>query len=422
MNVPRTAAKSRRAQTLRSFSTPGFWRMWAGSMFWYAARWMDLFVLQWHVLLLTGSAFQVALVGFYRMAPLPLFGPIAGLVADRFDRRKVLLFAQAWNGAASGAIAALILADRLALWHLAVLVPALGVGWALDLPSRRAFLYDLMGPRRLVNALALENIGMDGAKMMGPLSGGLLWPVIGAGGCFALLAVGHAVNFWNYLGLPTAPAPAGAAPGRPLGRLAEGLTYVWRSPVILGVVGVTAVANLLGFPYQNLVAVIGKQTLALGPELTGLLLAAEGMGATVAALVLASRGKVLHQGRVFAGGMAATMAAVLAFSFSPWYVLSFALLLIAGAGIACFGTLQSTLILLGATESMRGRAMGTLILAIGFQPLGALQIGALATAAGAPAATALTAAAGLLCLGLLAWRATALWNFRAVGTTPSGGT
>jgi predicted MFS family arabinose efflux permease len=398
-----------RLQALRPFGTPGFWRIWAGSMFWYSARWMDLFVLQWHVLVLTGSAFQVSLIGFYRMAPLPLFGPIAGLVADRFDRRKVLLFAQAWNGTVSAAIAVLILAGWLALWHLAVLVPALGVGWALDLPSRRAFLYDMMGPRRLMNSLALDNLGMDGAKMLGPLSGGLLWPVIGAGGCFVLLALGYAVNFWIYLGVPPTPRPGGAAAsGPPLRRLAEGLSYVWRNPVILAVLAVTAIANFFGFPYQNLVAVIGKQILALGPELTGLLLAAEGMGATFAALVLASRREVRHAGRVFSIGMAVTMAAVLCFAFSPWYIVSFLLLLIAGMGIACFATLQSTLMLLSAPADMRGRAMGTLILAIGIQPLGALQIGALASVVGAPYATALTAAAGLLCLGLVLSKTPAL--------------
>ena len=133
-------------RTLRAFYTRGFWRVWAGSMFWYSARWMDLFVLQWQVLVMTDSAFQVSLVGFYRMAPMFVFGLLTGVMADRFDRRKVLLAAQLWNAGASAGIGLLLLTGQLALWHLAVLVTALGFSWALDLPSRRSYIYDMIGP------------------------------------------------------------------------------------------------------------------------------------------------------------------------------------------------------------------------------------------------------------------------------------
>ena len=161
-------------QTLRAFYTRGFWRIWAGSMLWYSARWMDLFVLQWQVLVMTDSAFHVSLVGFYRMAPMFVFGLLTGLLADRLDRRIVLLSAQLWNATASAVIGILLLAGQLALWHLAVLVTALGFSWALDLPSRRSYIYDMVGPRRVVNAMALDHVGMDGAKILGPILGGLL--------------------------------------------------------------------------------------------------------------------------------------------------------------------------------------------------------------------------------------------------------
>jgi len=413
MDSVKTPVSSFVGQTLRAFSTPGFWRVWTGSMIWYSARWMDLFVLQWQVLVLTGSPFQVALIGFYRMAPMFLLGLFSGLVADRFSRRRVLLVSQALAAAASAALAALLLADRLALWHLPVLVTALGLAWTLDLPSRRAFIFDLMGSGKVVNALALDNLGMDGAKMLGPLAGGLLWPLIGAGGCFVVLTLGYLVNFCLYLGLPAISSARPSVPGPLLQELRGGIAYVSRHPVILGVLAITAIANLLGFPYQNLVPVIARQVLGLGSQLAGLLFAAEGIGATLAALALASRGEVAYKGRVFGLGSVAILAGVLGFSFSSWFPLSFGLLMLVGAGIGCFGTLQSSLILLSASETMRGRAMGTLILAIGFGPLGALQIGALASFLGAPAAVSLTAGLGLACLVLTLRRATALWNFRS---------
>ena len=398
-------------RTLRAFYTPGFWRIWAGSMSWYSARWMELFVLQWQVLIMTDSPFQVSLIGFYRMAPLFFFGVVSGVIADRFDRRKVVLFAQVWNGTAAAAIAVLALSDLLALWHLAFLVMALGLGWALDLPSRRSIVYDMMGPRRVVNALALDHLGMDGAKMLGPILGGVLWPVIGLGGCFLVLAAGYGVNFFLYRGLLSAEPRRAASSGPVLGNLAEGLAYVLHHPVILAVLAITVVLNFLGFPYQNLVPVVAKQDLGLGPQLTGTLLATEGLGAVCGSLLVASRREVRHKGRVFIAGSALVLGAVLLFSFSTWPAGSFLLLFIAGAGIAGFATMQSSLILLGASDAMRGRAMGTLILAIGFGPLGAIQIGVLASSFGVARAITMTIGAGLLLLLAILWWNTALWHF-----------
>ena len=397
-------------QTLRAFYTRGFWRVWTGSMVWYSARWMDLFVLQWQVLVMTDSAFQVSLIGFYRMAPMFVFGLLTGLVADRLDRRTVLLAAQLWNAVASAAIGTLILTGHLVLWHLAVLVTALGFSWALDLPSRRSYIYDMVGPRRVVNAMALDHVGMDGAKIVGPILGGLLWPVIGAGGCLLILSGGYLVNFCLYRRLPAAAPPRPVGSPRVLRNLIDGLAYVFRAPVILSVLIITAVMNLLGFPYQHMVPVVGRQVLGLGPLLTALLLAADGFGALIGSLIVASLGDVRRKGRLFVVGSILLMSAVLLFSLSQWYLLAFGLLFLAGAGAACFATMQSSLILTSASDAMRGRAMGTLMLAIGFGPLGALQIGALASVWGAPLAVTVSAGSGVLLLGLVFWKATALWR------------
>lgn len=406
------AQSSAGGQTLQAFAVPGFPRVWAGSMIWYSARWMDLFVLQWQVLVMTDSALQVTLIGFYRMVPMLLLGLFTGLVADRFDRRTIILWAQLWNAAVSAIIALLALAGILQLWHLALLVTALGVSWALDLPTRRSYIYDLTGPRRVVNAMALEHLGMDGAKMLGPLLGGLLWPVVGVGGCFLLLSAGYLATFSLYLGLPPAPTPSGSGEGSPLRNLADGLAYVGRSPVILGVLAVTATMNFLVFPYQHLAPVVAKQTLGLGPRLAGLLLACDGLGATAGSLLVASRGDVDRKGRTFALGSCLLMASVVIFSLSRWFPLSCLLLFLAGIGTACFAALQSSLVLLNASEAMRSRAMGTLILAIGFGPLGAIHAGALASVLGAPLTMTLIAGMGGLLLAFIIHKATALRNFR----------
>jgi predicted MFS family arabinose efflux permease len=195
-----------------------------------------------------------------------------------------------------------------------------------------------------------------------------------------------------------------------LRNLIEGLVYVFQTPMILGVLAVTVVMNLLGFPYQHMVPVVGRQVLGLGPLLTALLLAADGFGALIGSLIVASLGDVRRKGRLFVVGSILMMSAVLLFSLSQWYWLAFGLLFLAGAGAACFATMQSSLILTSASDAMRGRAMGTLMLAIGFGPLGALQIGALASVWGAPLAVTVSAGSGVLLLGLVFWKATALWR------------
>ena len=219
------------------------------------------------------------------------------------------------------------------------------------------------------------------------------------------------------LPVPAAPAgttaPAGGS-GPVLRNLIEGLIYVWRSPVIRGVVAVTLVMNLLGFPYQNMVPVIAKQVLGLGPLLTGLLLAA------TASAHSAPRWSSPRGGT--SGGRGACSRSApspdgggLLFSFSGWYLLSFVLLFLAGAGIACFATMQSSLVLTSASDAMRGRAMGVLMLAIGFGPLGrAPDRGAGLRLGRDRLAVTVSAGTGVLVLGLVLWKAAALAVWRPV--------
>jgi MFS family permease len=216
------------------------------------------------------------------------------------------------------------------------------------------------------------------------------------------------MNFFLYLELPPAAPTQAARSGPVLRNLAEGLAYVFRSPVILGVLAITTIMNLLGFPYQNMVPVIARQILELGPQLAGLLLASDGLGAFVGSLLVASRRSVRRRGLLFALGSFAMMGSVFLFSFSRWYPLSCLLLFCAGVGTACFATMQSSLVLTTASDAMRGRAMGTLMLAIGFGPIGALQIGALAAGLGASLAVSVSTGTGIALLAVIVWKATAL--------------
>jgi MFS family permease len=164
----------------------------------------------------------------------------------------------------------------------------------------------------------------------------------------------------------------------------------------LGVLCTTVIMNALAFSYVQLLPVVARDHLQIGPGLMGLLASADGMGTLIGALVLAALGNIRQQGRVFALGALIELVSLLAFTLSPWYGLSFLLLMLVGMGNAGFSTMQSTIILLSAAPGMRGRAVGILGLCIGSTPLGLLELGAVAAIFGAPLAIGFNAALALV--------------------------
>jgi MFS family permease len=174
-----------------------------------------------------------------------------------------------------------------------------------------------------------------------------------------------------------------------------GLQYSWHNRVVLGVLCITVIMNALAFSYVQILPVVARDHLRVGPGLMGLLASADGMGTLIGALLLAAVGKLSAHGRIFALGALLELVSLLGFAASPWYALSCVLLFAVGLGNAGFSTMQSTIILLSAAPGMRGRAVGVLGLCIGSTPLGLLELGALSAAVGAPAAIGINATIGL---------------------------
>jgi MFS family permease len=178
--------------------------------------------------------------------------------------------------------------------------------------------------------------------------------------------------------------------------LVTGLQYSLHNRVVLGVLCITVIMNALAFSYVQILPVVARDHLRVGPGLMGLLASADGMGTLVGALLLAALGKLPAHGRIYAFGALLELVSLLGFAASPWYALSCLLLFGVGLGNAGFSTMQSTIILLSAEPGMRGRAVGVLGLCIGSTPLGLLGLGALSAAVGAPAAIGINAAIGLV--------------------------
>src|SRR5215475_5776493 len=369
--------------------------LWAAGGMSHASRWMETGVLGWLILDLTDSPWHVALVGAARSAPLLAFGLFAGLIADRTNRRVVMLCAQSVNALATGVLLVLLLLGAIQPWHVLLVAFILGCSTILDMPSRRSLIYDLAGPQQVVSAMSLETVNNTVGKFLGPLIGGLMIEMTGFAGVYLLLMAVYLLALCLILQVRIdMPVPAGTA--QPIWQsLVSGIRYALHDRVVLGVLCITVIMNALAFSYVQILPVVARDHLQVGPGLMGLLASADGMGTLIGALLLAGLGTLTSHGRIFAMGALLELVSLLAFAASPWYALSCVLLFGVGLGNAGFSTMQSTIILLSAAPGMRGRAVGVLGLCIGSTPLGLLELGALSAIVGAPIAISVNAAIGL---------------------------
>jgi hypothetical protein len=244
--------------------------------------------------------------------------------------------------------------------------------------------------------MLLENFAQGWARILGPLAAGWLVAAFGPVGCYVVMAALSGTALVNVYALSRQPIPRTSL--RPLASpwtvLGQSLRYVKSSQPILGVMLITIVMNLLILPYMTLLPVFARDVLGQGPVGLGILSMASGIGSFVGLGLTNVVRRRVSNGSIFAGGTLGVALALVFFSQSSVYGLSWGLLLCAGMGQACFGIMQSSIILLTASDEMRSRTMGILVLAIGSDPVGKLQTGVLAQAFGAPFAVGVQAAAG----------------------------
>ena len=379
-------------------------RLWLSGLCVNGARWMDLVLLGWLAFQLTDSPFMVAVAAFARSAPMMLLGPFTGLVADRMHRGRVLVFTQAMGIVTGLALAGLFWGGWGRFWPMVGLEVLFGVLWAIDFPARRTALYALVGPRRVASAVSLETVSMQVAKMVGPVLAGVGLARVGPAPCYAAVAALYALGLLVFIGLPARiGGPSGRDTASVISSLGAGFSYAWREPTMRAVLIITVLMNVLFFPYQHMLPVFARDVLGVGPEWLGALVAADGLGALLGALAIASRRGFLPHGRLFAVSVLVAPFLLLAFTGLRWRWACLAVLVVIGAAESGFAAMQSTLVLLSAPAESRGRAMGILSACIGTQPAGTLWIGFLAAGIGVPAAMALNGVVALVAMLPAAW-------------------
>ncbi|MSP67112.1 MAG: MFS transporter [Alphaproteobacteria bacterium] len=385
------------------FTDPAFGAAWAMGALTGITRWMETLVIGIYVFDQTESPFMVAAITLVRLAPLSLFSAFMGVFGDRFGRRRLIGFGIGAMAGLYGLLLVLAWSGTIALWHLAVAAFLIGTYWAADLPLRRTLVGEIAGTGRVGTAMSLDAATNNVTRMLGPIIGGVVYKLAGLEGAFALSAVLFAAAGLFQSRLPMNNA-AHAATASVFANLLEGFAHVRSNRPLIGVLVITVIFNIWGFPFTAMIPVIGKDVLGLGPLEVGLLSGAEGIGALVTAAAIAFLARVSWYRRIFFYGTCFHLALVLCFSFSTSVALSAVLMIAIGLGAACFSTMQSTLAFLSAPPAVRGRIMGVVSVCIGTGPIGFAHLGLLAHWLGAPAALAVMVVEGLLFLAVCFFR------------------
>jgi predicted MFS family arabinose efflux permease len=272
---------------------------------------------------------------------------------------------------------------------------AIGAGGVIDMTSRRALIYDIVGEERVTNAFALESLSMSIGNMLGAILGGAMITLLGIGPAFLLIALCYAGAFAFLFSMPS-PSKAHRQSGAAnfLTELRSGIAYVRRDRPLVSILGVTVLVNLFFFSFMPMVPVFADR-MGVNALLTGILASGSGIGMVLGSLAIAAR-QPQRRGRVYVGGSFLALSFLACFAAVPWYPAALLALVIAGIGTAGFGAMQGVLVMVAAGAEMRGRAMGLLSMAIGGLPFGMVLLGLAAQGLGPPVAVVLS-----VCLGLM---------------------
>jgi len=387
---------SRLRAALRALRHRNFRLFFTGQIVSLVGTWMQSIAEAWLVYRLTGSAAKLGMVGFCSQIPVFLIAPLGGVVADHANRRRTLVITQSASMALALLYAALTLTHRIQVWEIFVLAAGLGVVNGFDIPTRQAFVVDMVGKEDLMNAIALSSSTFNGARIVGPAIAGILVASIGEGWCFFANGVSYVAVIAGLLMMRLPPRAAAARTASPLARIVEGFRYTAGTRPIAGLLLLLGLVSLAGMPYAVLMPLFADRILHGGARVLGILMSASGIGALLAALSLALRQGVSGLGRWVAVSAAGFGAALIAFSFSRSLWLSAALLVPVGYALMLEMASSNTLIQAMVPDHLRGRVMAVYsMMFMGMAPLGALAAGLAAHAFGAPGTVA---AGGVLCI------------------------
>jgi MFS family permease len=369
--------------------------------------WMTRLATSWLVYRLTGSAILLGVVGFAGQLPTFLFAPFAGVWLDRLNRRNVLLVTQFLAMLQSLALAALTLTKHISIHEIIWLSACQGLINAFDMPSRQAFLVQMVEDKQdLGNAIALSSSMVNMARLIGPSLAGAVIALSGEGFCFLIDGISFLAVIASLAAMRIKSEPAKRTADSMLTQFKEGWAYVSGFAPIRVILLLFAIVSLMGWPFTVLMPIFAGKILKGGPHTLGFLMGAVGIGALVSAISLAVRKTVLGLGRMIPFSTAAFGVALIFFGMSRIFWVSLLLMLVCGFGMMQQMAASNTIIQTIVEENKRGRVMSFYTVAfVGMAPFGSLLAGVLANAIGAPHTVMLS---GACCIAGAAWFATQL--------------
>ncbi|MGE4608530.1 MAG: MFS transporter [Myxococcota bacterium] len=350
---------------------------------------------------LTQNKAMLGYMSFAVAVPMVVISPFGGVIADRLDRRKLILFGQAFLAINEIILLALLVTGRLEFWHLVVGAFLMGCTFPIIMPSRMAIVVRIVGKDTLGSAMALTSGGMNAMRIVAPAMAGFLVAPLGIGGTYAVSVSLYVLAALCMLGVESAPPPLTGVTESLLEDVREGVRYMRSHSTVLVLMLFGLLPMFLAMPFQTLLVVFADEVWEVGESGFGILQAVAGMGGMIGAVVIARRGERPARLRLMIVSVIAFSSFLLLFSASPSFLIALPLILAANIFAGMFQILNNTAIQLLVPEEVRGRISGFLMMSFGLTPLGTLPMAILAERVGAPIAVA--AASVVVLIGAIIW-------------------
>ena len=387
-----TPLKTLGRQTFASLENPNYRKYFRGQAVSLIGTWMQTVAQSWLVLQLTGSATDLGVVVALQTLPVLLLGPYGGVVADRLDKRKLMIGLQSMMGVLALILSLLTITHTVELWHVYLLAFLLGLNNCFENPARQSFVLEMVGPTHLRNAVSLNSVLVNAARAIGPAVAGLIITTGGIGICFLINALSFVAVVSSLITLDTSTLQRSQPAPRAKGQLREGVSYVRHNPRLAVPLLMMALVGCLAYEFQVTLPVLAKHTFDGQASTYGFLTSAMGIGAVIGGLYVAARGKTGIRAMINSSAIFAVVLAAAASAPTFWLEL----IAMVGVGAASVGFLSkgNSTLQLEASPQMRGRVMALWAVAfLGSTPIGGPIAGAVAGSLGGRAGIALGAIA-----------------------------
>ena len=399
------------ARTFAALRVAQFRYLWAGTAAGQTAFWVQIVAQGWLAYELTGSAVFLGVVSAAAALPGFLLTLPAGALADRLERRAILLYTNLTMTAAAAALSVVVAASLVEPWHLVVLAGVIGCAQALNLPARQSLGPELVGSALVPNAVALFAVSFNGSRVLGPAAAGALIPLLGLGGCFFLETAAMALATVLTLPLRADGARLGS-PRSGFHDVLDGIRYLAADSILRGCTLVAALQNLLGMAYAQLMPIFAADVLHVGAAGLGALLAAVGVGSIIGSFVSAALSTHPRKGVIMFATSFVFSISIVAFSLAWAVPFAIAALVVLGATAAVTMIACQTILNIVLPHEYRGRVMSIYMMTWSIPPLAALPFGWMTDQVGAPLTVGASGAVLLAAMVLASVKLGGIWRFR----------